>query len=86
MLENKSYGSFVPQFLQKRASGGFEALQEEHVFNAALEDERVVVADAVRENIAPAVLSSPQTGTVRMRNSTIFVAMGVVDLADIMIT
>jgi len=44
------------------------------------------VADAVRENKAPAVLSSPQTGTVRMRNRTIFVVMGVVDLAVIMIT
>jgi hypothetical protein len=86
VLENKSYGSFVPQFLQKRASGGFEALQEEHVFNATLEDERAVVVDAVRENIAPAVLSSPQTGTVRMRNRTIFDSMRVVDLAVIMMT
>ena len=76
----------MPQFLQKRASGGFEALQEEHVFNAALEDERAVVADAVRENIAPAVLISPQTGTVRMRNRTIFASMRVVDLAVIIIT
>ena len=84
--ESVGYGSFVPQFLQKRASGGFEALQEAHDFNAALEYERAVVADAVRENIAPAVLSSPQTGTVRMRNRTIFVVMGVVDLAVIMIT
>ena len=76
----------MPQFLQKRASGGFEALQEAHAFNAGLGDERAVVADAVRENMAPAVLSSPQTGTVRMRNRTTFDSMRVVDLADIMIT
>lgn len=85
-MENMGYGSFVPQFLQKRASGGFEALQEAHAFNAALENERAVVADAVRENTAPAVLSSPQTGTVRMRNRTIFASMGVVDPADTITT
>ena len=76
----------MPQFLQKRASGGFEALQEAHAFNAGPGYERAVVVDAVRENMAPAVLSSPQTGTVRMRNRTTFDSMRVVDLADIMIT
>lgn len=72
--------------MQKRASAGFEALQEAHAFNAAREYERGAVADAARENMAPAVPRSPQTGTGRMRNMTIFAAMGVVDLADIMIT
>jgi len=85
-MENVGYGSFVPQFLQKRASRGFEALQEAHAFNAVLEYEWAVVADAFLENMAPAVLSSPQTGTVRMRNRTIFDSRTVVDLAVVMIT
>src|SRR6266516_3550914 len=64
-------GSFVPQFLQKRASAGLTVLQLTHVLSVVCRVSSGVEVNVRCANLDPVPPRKPQTGTARARNRTV---------------